>query len=115
MSIAFAQTYFALQTRKQELLEEQLKLRERVVARKRLAMSESELSAVIFERGVDSAGFARIRSKGDQALFGGYSTQAMKDKLGVPASRPLADFLPTITISAKNFATEITAFNARRD
>ncbi len=113
--IAFAQTYFALQTRKQELLEERLKLRERVVARKRLAMTENELSALIYERGVDEAGFARIRSKGDQELFGGFSTKEMKDKLGVPANRPLADFLPTITISAKNFANEITVFNTRRD
>jgi DNA-damage-inducible protein D len=113
--IAFAQTYFALQTRKQELLEESLKHRERLVARKRLTLSEKELSEIIFERGVDSAGFARIRSKGDQALFGGYSTQGMKDKLGVPSNRPLADFLPTITIKAKDFANEITVFTARKD
>ena len=113
--IAFAQTYFALQTRKQELLEERLKLTERLVARKRLTQSETELSGVLYERGVDSVGFARIRSKGDQALFGGATTQMMKDRLGVPASRPLADFLPTITIKAKDFANEITVFNTRKD
>jgi DNA-damage-inducible protein D len=113
--IAFAQTYFALQTRRQELLEERLMLRERLVARKRLSISESELSAVIFERGVDNAGFARIRSKGDAALFGGHSTKTMKNRLGVPANRPLADFLPTITIKAKDFANEITVFKAKRN
>jgi DNA-damage-inducible protein D len=113
--IAFAQTYFALQTRRQELLEKRLNQRERVIARGKLTLSEKELSAVIFERGVDNVGFATIRSKGDQVLFGGYSTQAMKTRLGVPSSRPLADFLPTITIKAKDFANEITIFNTRKD
>jgi DNA-damage-inducible protein D len=113
--IAFAQTYFALQTRRQELLEERLSQRERMIAREKLTLSEKELSAVIFERGVDNIGFAAIRSKGDKALFGGYSTQAMKTRLGVSSSRPLADFLPTITIKAKDFANEITIFNTRKD
>jgi len=113
--IAFAQTYFALQTRKQELLEERLMLTERIVARKRLTQSEVELSGILYERGVDNAGFARIRSKGDQELFGGATTQMMKDRLGIPASRPLADILPTITIKAKDFANKITVFSTRRD
>lgn len=106
--IAFAQTYFAVQTRKAELIEQRLAEMERVQAREQLSKSERLLSGLIYERGVDDQGFARIRSKGDQALFGGYGTQGMKIRLGVPASRPLADFLPTITIKAKDFATEIT-------
>jgi DNA-damage-inducible protein D len=106
--IAFAQTYFAVQTRKAELIEQRIADMERVQAREKLTKSERLLSGLIYERGVDDKGFARIRSKGDQALFGGYSTQGMKDRLGVPATRPLADFLPTITIKAKDFATEIT-------
>jgi DNA-damage-inducible protein D len=106
--IAFAQTYFAVQTRKAELIEQRIADMERVQAREQLTQSEKLLSGLIYERGVDDKGFARIRSKGDQALFGGYSTQGMKDRLGVPATRPLADFLPTITIKAKDFATEIT-------
>jgi DNA-damage-inducible protein D len=77
--------------------------------------SETELSKLIYERGVDDAGFARIRSKGDKALFGGYTTAMMKKKLKIPKTRPLADFLPTITITAKNLATEITNFNVKRD
>ncbi len=109
--IAFAQSYFALQTRKQELLEERIQLDERLRARKKLSETENRLSKNIFERGVDQAGFARIRSHGDTALFGGHATQQMKAKLGVPKSRPLADFLPTITIKAKDFAAEITSFN----
>ncbi len=113
--IAFAQTYFALQTRKQEIIEERLALIERLEARKKLAESETKLSKIIYERGVDSNGFARIRSKGDQALFGGYSTAQMKRKLSVPESRPLADFLPTITIKAKDLAAEITHFNVKKD
>ena len=113
--IAFAQSYFAIQTRKQELIEQRIALIERMNARQKLAETETELSKLIFERGVDEYGFARIRSKGDEALFGGYKTAQMKEKLGVPQSRALADFLPTITISAKNLATEITNFNLRTD
>jgi DNA-damage-inducible protein D len=113
--IAFAQTYFAIQTRKQELIEQRLAEMERLRARKKLTTSEKELSGIIFERVGDEKSFGRIRSKGDQALFGGCSTQQMKDQLGVPVSRPLADFLPTITIKAKDFANEITNFNIKRD
>lgn len=112
--IAFAQGYFALQTRKQELLEERIALNERVQARQKLIETETELSRNIYERGVDDQGFGRIRSKGDQALFGGFTTLQMKKKLGIPASRPLADFLPTITIKAKDLATEITNFNVNK-
>lgn len=112
--IAFAQTYFAVQTRKQEIIEERIRLHERLQARKKLTESETELSRNIYERGVDEKGFGRIRSKGDAALFGGNSTQIMKKKLGVPDSRPLADFLPTVTIAAKNLATEITNHNVRQ-
>ena len=109
--IAFAQSYFAVQTRKQELIEERISLIERTEARGRLRESEKRLSQNIYERGVDDAGFGRIRSKGDQALFGGHTTQEMKERLGVKDNRPLADFLPTVTIAAKNLATEITNFN----
>lgn len=98
--IAFAMTYFAVQTRKQEVLEKRISELERVQAREKLSSSEKELSGILFERGVDNQGFARIRSKGDTALFGGYDTQEMKSKLNVPAKRPLADFLPTVTIKA---------------
>lgn len=110
-SIAFAQTYFAVQTRKQEIIEQRLLDVARVSAREKLSKSEKKLSGIIYERGVDEKGFALIRSKGDQALFGGYSTTDMKKKLGVPATRPLADFLPTLTIKAKDFATELTSHN----
>lgn len=106
--IAFAQSYFAIQTRKQELLEERIQLMERLEAREKLAATETELSKNIYERGVDNRGFANIRSKGDWALFGGMNTSAVKRKLGIKANRPLADFLPTITITAKQLATEIT-------
>ncbi len=109
--IAFAQSYFAVQTRKQELIEERIAYIERTEARGKLRESEKRLSQNIYERGVDDAGFARIRSKGDQALFGGYTTKEMKDRLGVKESRPLADFLPTLTIAAKNLATEMTNYN----
>jgi DNA-damage-inducible protein D len=112
--IAFAQTYFAIQTRKQELIEQRLELEDRLQARAKLRESETELSKNIYERGVDDSGFGRIRSKGDTALFGGSTTQNMKDKLGVPNGRPLADFLPTITITAKNLATEITNHNVKQ-
>lgn len=109
--IAFAQGYFAVQTRKQELIEERIALIERTEARIRLRESEKRLSQNIYERGVDDAGFGRIRSKGDRALFGGHSTMEMKAKLGVKDNRPLADFLPTLTIAAKNLATEMTNYN----
>jgi DNA-damage-inducible protein D len=115
VEIAFAQTYFAVQTRKQEIIEKRLVEMERLQARKKLSLSEKELSQVIFERLKDGQSFALIRSKGDQALFGGVSTQDMKKRLGVPETRPLADFLPTITIKAKDFANEITTFNIKKD
>jgi DNA-damage-inducible protein D len=113
--IAFAMSYFAVQTRKQELLEKRIGGWERLKAREKLTTSEKELSGLIYERGVDHVGFARIRSRGDSALFGGTTTEQMKTKLGVPKGRVLADFLPTITIKAKDFATEITNFNVKKD
>ena len=113
-TIAFAQSYFALQTRKHELLE-RIEMTERLEARQKLFQTEKELSSALYEHGVDDQGFARIRSKGDQALFGGFTTIQMKHKLGVPESRPLADFLPIITIKAKDFAGEITHFNVKKD
>jgi DNA-damage-inducible protein D len=109
--VAFAQTYFAVQTRKQEIIEKRLLDVARVVARDKLSKSEKKLSGIIFERGVDNKSFAIIRSKGDQALFGGKSTNDMKRILKIPDSRPLADFLPTLTIKAKDFATELTSHN----
>lgn len=109
--IAFAQSYFALQTRKAELIEERLNLLSRLETRDKLKVSEKQLSQNIFQRGVDDKGFGRIRSKGDTALFGGYSTENMKIRLGVKSKRPLADFLPTLTIAAKNLATEMTNYN----
>ena len=109
--IAFAQSYFAVQTRKQEVIEERISLIERTKARGRLRESEKKLSQNIYEHGVDDAGFARIRSNGDKALFGGYSTQEMKNKFGIKDNRPLADFLPTLTIAAKNLATEMTNYS----
>jgi DNA-damage-inducible protein D len=111
--IAFAQTYFAVQTRNQEIIQKRLAESERVSARKKLTRSEKELSGIIFERLQNNESFARIRSRGDQALFGGRTTQDMKSKLKVPEGRPLADFLPTITIKAKDFANEITNFNTK--
>ena len=107
-AIAFAMTYFAVQTRKQELIETRIAEWERLQAREKLTLSQKELSGVLYERGIDGQGFGRILSKGDAALFGGFSTQNMKDRLAVPDGRPLADFLPTITIKAKDFANEIT-------
>jgi len=112
--IAFAMNYFAVQTRKQELLEQRLKEWERLQAREKLTISEKELSGLIFQKGIDNAGFGRIRSKGDQALFGGKTTLDMKARLGVPENRPLADFLPTITIKAKDFANELTNVDIRK-
>ncbi len=109
--VAFAQTYFAVQTRRQEVIEQRLLDVARVTAREKLSKSEKKLSGIIYERGVDDKGFALIRSKGDTALFGGFSTNDMKRKLRVPDNRPLADFLPTLTIKAKDFATELTSHN----
>ena len=109
--IAFAQTYFAVQTRKQEIIEDRIRLMNRLEAREKLKESEKHLSKNIYERGVDDLGFARIRSKGDSALFGGLNTMQMKAKYGVKENRPLADFLPTLTIAAKNLATEMTNYN----
>lgn len=108
--IAFAQSYFAIQTRKQELIEDRIRLIERMEARDKLRESEKRLSQNIYERGVDDKGFGRIRSKGDRALFGGLTTQDMKDRYGI-TSGPLADRLPTLTIAAKNLATEMTNYN----
>lgn len=113
--IAFAQSYFAVQTRKQELIEERLHYIERTEARGKLKESEKRLSQNIYERGVDDKGFGRIRSKGDTALFGGHSTQEMKERLGIKNNRPLADFLPTLTIAAKNLATEMTNYNVEEN
>ena len=109
--IAFAQTYFAVQTRKQELVEQRLLDVERVMAQEKLSKSEKKLSGIVYQRGVDERGFAILRSKGDQALFGGFSTQEMKKKLAIPDNKALADFLPTLTIKAKDFATELTSHN----
>ncbi len=110
--IAFAQTYFAIQTRRAEIIEQRMLEAERVMARRKLSATEKELSAVIYEQTGGNEDFAIIRSKGDQALFG-RSTQAMKAQWKVPDNRPLADFAPTIILKAKDFATEITIFNAR--
>ena len=109
--IAFAQTYFAVQTRKQEIIEKRLLDIDRVKARNKLTESEKKISGIIYERGVDDKGFALIRSQGDKALFGGFSTNDMKKKLSIPDGRPLADFLPTLTIKAKDFAAELTSHN----
>lgn len=109
--IAFAQSYFAVQTRRQELIEARMAYLARTEARGRLREAEKRLSQNIYERGVDDAGFGRIRSKGDQALFGGHTTSEMKERLHVKPNRPLADFLPTLTIAAKNLATEMTNYN----
>lgn len=113
--IAFAMTYFAIQTRKQELLEKRLADWERVQTREKLSVTEHELSGVLFERGIDGQGFARIRSKADVALFGGYTTSEMKDKLQIPENRALADFLPDVTLKAKDLAAGITSFNVQKD
>lgn len=110
-AIAFAQNYFALQTRRFELIEQRIKDWERLQAREKLSLSEKELSTIIFDKTGSDKNFALIRSKGDTALFGGKTTAQMKQRLGVPENRPLADYLPTITIKAKDFATEITVFN----
>jgi DNA-damage-inducible protein D len=112
--IAFAQTYFAMQTRKAEVIEQRLLEAERVSARRKLTETEKELSKVIFEQTGSDRNFGLIRSKGDQALFG-KSTKAMKAQWNVPEKRPLADFAPTIILKAKDFATEITIFNSREN
>lgn len=110
--IAFAQNYFAVQTRRAEIVEQRILEFERVKAREKLSQTEKQLSGILYERGVDGQGFATIRSKGDQALFR-LSTQTLKRKMGVPGSRPLADFLPTITIKAKDLAAEMTGLNVQ--
>lgn len=110
--ISFAQNYFAVQTRKAEIIEERLLEYERIKAREKLSQTETQLSGILYQRGIDNKGFGVIRSKGDQALFK-LSTQAIKNKLGVPEGRPLADFLPTISIKAKDFAAEMTSVNVQ--
>lgn len=112
--IAFAQTYFAVQTRKQEVIEQRLLEMERVQARQKLTESDKNLSKVIYEKGIDNKGFGRIKSKGDKALFG-KSTQDLKKDFGISDSKPLADVLPTITLKAKDFVNEITAFNTNKN
>lgn len=112
--IAFAMTYFAVQTRKQEVIEQRIAELERLQAREKLTLSQKALSGVLYERGIDGQGFGRILSKGDAALFGGYTTGDMKQKLAVPANRPLADFLPAITIKAKDFANEVTNMQVKQ-
>jgi len=111
--IAFAQNYFAVQTRKFEVIQKRINDWERLSARQRLTFSEKEFSELINNNTGNNRNFGIIRSKGDKALFGGVTTQQMKNKLEVPKSRALADFLPTITIKAKDFATEITVFNTK--
>jgi DNA-damage-inducible protein D len=110
--IAFAQNYFAVQTRRAELVEQRLLAYERVKAREKLSQTEKQLSGILYERGVDGQGFATIRSKGDQALFR-LNTQMLKRKMGVPDARPVADFLPTISIKAKDLAAEMTGLNVQ--
>ncbi len=110
--IAFAQNYFAVQTRKFEIIEQRIKDWERLIARQKLTLSEKELSQLIYDRTWDERDFGIIRSRGDKALFG-FSTSEMKSKLSIKPNRPLADFLPIITIKAKDFATEITIFNVK--
>jgi DNA-damage-inducible protein D len=110
--IAFAQNYFAVQTRRAEIIEQRLLEFERVKAREKLSQTEKQLSGILFERGVDSKGFGLIRSKGDQALFR-LSTIQLKKKMGIPDNRPVADFLPTISIKAKDLAAEMTGLNVQ--
>jgi DNA-damage-inducible protein D len=110
--IAFAQNYFAVQTRRAEIVEQRLLEFERIKAREKLSQTEKQLSGILYERGVDNQGFAIIRSKGDQALFR-LNTQMLKKKMGIPDSRPLADFLPTISIKAKDLAAEMTGLNVQ--
>ncbi len=110
--IAFAQNYFAVQTRRAEVIEQRLLEFERVKAREKLTQTEKQLSGILFERGVDNKGFGLIRSKGDQALFR-LSTLQLKKKMGIPDNRPVADFLPTISIKAKDLAAEMTGLNVQ--
>ena len=110
--VAFAQTYFAVQTRKAEVIEQRLLDCERLKAREKLSQTEKQLSGILYERGIDNKGFAIIRSKGDQALFN-LSTQMLKKRMNVPTNRPIADFLPTISIKAKDLATEMTNVNVQ--
>jgi DNA-damage-inducible protein D len=110
--IAFAQNYFAVQTRRAEIVEQRLLEYERILAREKLSQTEKQLSGILYERGVDSQGFAIIRSKGDQALFR-LNTQMLKKKMGMPDNRPVADFLPTISIKAKDLAAEMTGLNVQ--
>lgn len=113
--IALAQAYFAVQTRKQEVIEQRMAELQRLQSRHALSESEKQLAGVAFERGVDSKGFARIKSRGDSALFGGHDTRSMKRKLGIADSKkPLADVLPNVTIAAKNLATSMTAYNVEQ-
>ena len=109
--IAFAQSYFALKTREGELIEKRMQELQRLTERDALSESEKLLAGVAFERGVDSRGFAAIKSKGDKALFGGHDTRSMKRRLGVPEKKALADALPSVTLAAKNLATAMTAHN----
>lgn len=111
--IAFAQSYFALQTRKQELIEERMAALARIAVRSQLTETEKEFSRIAYERGVDGSGFARIRSKGDAALFGGHATADMKRRLDVRGSKPLADHLPSVTLAAKQLAAEMTSHNVQ--
>ena len=111
--VAFAQNYFAVQTRRAELVQKRILEHERVMARNKLAETENRLSGILYERGVDSKGFGIIRSKGDKALFH-LDTALLKRKLGAPDNRPLADFLPTISIKAKDFAAEMTSVNVQQ-
>lgn len=114
--IALAQAYFAIKARTQELLEQRVAEIQRLQSRKALAETEKQLASVAFERGVDSRGFAKIKSQGDRALFGGHDTKAMKKRLGISGNKPLADVLPDVTIAAKNLAGAMTAHNvAERD
>jgi len=110
--IAFAQNYFAVQTRRAEVIEQRLLEFERVKAREKLSQTEKQLSGILYERGVDNVGFGIIRSKGDQALFK-LTTVQLKKKMGVPDNRPVADFLPTISIKAKDLAAEMTGLNVQ--
>jgi DNA-damage-inducible protein D len=112
--IAFAQSYFAIQTRKQELLEERMLLAERLQARAKLTETEKQLSSTLYQHGVDDRGFAVVRHRGDNALFGNFGTNQMKERLGVKGTRALADFLPTVTLKAKEFAAAITDFNVKK-
>lgn len=112
--IALAQAYFAVQTRKQEEIERRVAEIQRLQSRKALAESEKQLAGIAFERGVDSKGFARIKSRGDKALFGGNDTRAMKRKLGVSEKSPLADHLSNVAISAKNLAASMTSYNVEQ-